>query len=89
MTTPFEPTVGQWYQDDDRRIFEVVAWDLDAIEIQYYDGDVDEFDMDVWYMMDIIPADEPNDGSGPFDELDSEELSHIQNSYSPASWQYH
>lgn len=89
MTTPFEPTVGQWYQDDDQRFFEVVAWDLDGIEIQYYDGDVDEFDMDVWYMMNIIPADESNDGSGPFDELDTDEVSHLQNNYSPVSWQYH
>jgi len=89
MTTPFEPTVGQWYQDDDQRIFEVVAWDLESIEIQYFDGDVDEFDMDVWYMMSILPADEPNDGSGPFDELESNETTHIQASYSPATWNYH
>lgn len=88
MSTPFEPVIGQWYIDDELRLFEVVAADDDSIEIQYYDGDVDEFDIEVWYMQNIRPAAEPNDGGGPFDELESDDLSHIAYDYQPVTWQH-
>jgi len=88
MSTPFEPVVGQWFIDDELRLFEVVAADDESIEIQFFDGDVDEFDLEVWYMLSIHPATEPSDGRGPFDELDTDEMSHIHNSYQPVTWQH-
>ncbi len=89
MSTPFEPVIGQWYIDDELKLFEVVAADDESVEIQYYDGDVDEYDIDIWYMQNIRPVAEPNDGGGPFDdEHDPEDLSHIINDYQPVTWQH-
>jgi len=48
MTSP-RPIVGNWYQLEGER-FEVVAIDEDdaTIEIQYFDGTVEEMDFEDW-----------------------------------------
>lgn len=69
---PFEPVIGQWYLDRDNRIFEVVASDEESIDIQFYDGDVEEVDREIWDELAVTTIAEPNDGIGPFDELDDE-----------------
>ena len=40
------PTIGAWYQLDGGELFEVVAYDADdgTIEIQYFDGTVEEME---------------------------------------------
>ena len=81
-----EPVVGQWYRDIEQRLFEVVALDHEFIEIQYFDGDVDELDADTWQQMSIFAVAEPGDGTGPFDESDDDEFSFSQNDYRTASW---
>ena len=81
----FEPTIGQWYRDIDDRIFEVVALDDDSIEIQFYDGDVEELEKEIWDELEVTAIAEPNGGSGPFDELD-EEASILAEDYRPSYW---
>ncbi len=61
MPTPFEPNVGQCYRDQQGRSFEVVALDELDVEIQYHDGEVDEFDIDTWYLLNVNPADVTTD----------------------------
>ena len=40
------PEIGLWYRDIENRLFEVVALESeDAIEVQYYDGDITEYDV--------------------------------------------
>lgn len=80
-----EPVIGQWYRDVDDRIFEVVATDDDSIEIQFYDGDVEELDTEVWDELVVIAIAEPNDASGPFDEFD-DELNILAEDYHPSQW---
>ncbi|VAW98980.1 hypothetical protein MNBD_GAMMA22-1388 [hydrothermal vent metagenome] len=63
MPTPFEPNVGQCYRDQQGRSFEVVALDELDVEIQYQDGEVDEFDIDTWYLLNVNPADVTTDWS--------------------------
>lgn len=65
-----EPAIGQWYQDAQHRYFEVVASDEESIEIQFYDGNVEEIDMETWGLLSVRSAAEPNDGLSPFEELD-------------------
>lgn len=82
-----EPVIGQWYEDIQKRRFEVVAVDEDAIEIQYYDGDVEEVDLESWYLMSIVPAAEPNDATGPYDDLGMEEFGGEREEDHSTDWQ--
>ena len=54
------PEVGLWYRDIDNRLFEVVALENeDAIEVQYYDGDVSEYDRESWDLLCVNMISEP------------------------------
>ena len=68
MSTPY-PAVGNWYQTVEGDIFEVVALDREeqSIEIQFYDGTVEEYDMDAWEELVHRAAEPPEDWSGSFD----------------------
>ena len=77
MPTPFEPNIGQWYQDLEGRSFEVVALDELDVEVQFYDGEVEEFDMDTWYLLDLHPTEAPKDWNGPFEDVNVEDVGDI------------
>lgn len=54
------PEIGLWYRDIRNRLFEVVAIESeDAIEVQYYDGDVTEFDRESWDLLCVNVISEP------------------------------
>ncbi len=82
-----EPEVGQWYQNTQRQLFEVVAVDDDTVEIQYYDGDVEEMDLETWYQMNLVMTAEPNDASAPYDDLDMDEFGPVDETASPGGLQ--
>ena len=72
-----DPIIGNWYRNQETgNDFEVVALDEDAqtIEIQYFDGEVEELDLDAWYELAIEAIEAPEDWSGPFDELEADDL---------------
>ncbi|HEY0720731.1 MAG TPA: DUF6763 family protein [Gammaproteobacteria bacterium] len=71
MATPYEPQIGDWYLTQEGGSFEVIAVDPDegSVEIQYFDGAIEELDMESWYAMEIKPREVPEDWSGPFDDL--------------------
>lgn len=55
-----EPEIGCWYRDIENRLFEVVALeDDDSIEVQYFDGDVTEFDQESWELLCMNKVSEP------------------------------
>lgn len=69
------PEIGRWYQDAERDLlFEVVAVDEHAgtIEIQYEDGELDEFDEESWQQLILLPAEPPEDWRIPY-ELDDDQ----------------
>lgn len=82
-----EPIIGEWYQDIQNRRFEVVAVDDDSIEIQFYDGDVEELDMESWHLLNIVSAAEPNDATGPYDDLGMEEFGSEMEDRTTGDWQ--
>ena len=45
-----KPTIGNWYRITGGDSFEVVAYDEDdgTIELQYFDGTVEEMDLEDW-----------------------------------------
>lgn len=80
MTAP-APGIGDWYRLNGGQLFEVVAVDDDdgTIEIQYFDGTVEEMDVEDWEAQwdegGLEAAEEPpEDGCGSVDvESGSEE----------------
>ncbi len=64
-----EPVVGHWYKRPGRAIFEVVAVDDAArtVELQFYDGTVDELDREAWDTAFLQHAEPPEDYSGSLD----------------------
>jgi len=77
MGTRLIPEVGHWYAHRDKgQMFQVVAFDQDDgyVEIQDFDGDVDELDLDTWFAMPLDPAEAPEDWTGPVDDVESEEV---------------
>ncbi len=72
MTIPSEPEVDTWYQDvPSGNAFRVVALDRagDSVEVQYFNGDLAEYDFGSWYESQFIPIEAPEDWSGPFDDV--------------------
>ena len=67
----FEPTprIGDWYKNTIGDSFEVVAQDEDddTLELQYYDGTVEELDPETWESMHPEPIEPPEDWSGSMD----------------------
>jgi Family of unknown function (DUF6763) len=72
MTTP-QPGIGDWYRLHGGESFEIVAVDDDdgTVDIQYFDGTVEEMDLDDWEThwadgaMEAVEA--PEDWSGSVD----------------------
>lgn len=80
------PEIGSWYRDIQHRLFEVVAVDSeDSIEIQYYDGDVAEFDRESWDLLCVSVVSEPGDGLGPYED-ESEEDNYSLEGFHTVSW---
>ena len=72
-----DPIIGSWYRNQETgNDFEVVALDEDAqtIEIQYFDGEIEELDLDDWYELAIEGIETPEDSAGPFDEFAVDDL---------------
>ena len=63
------PEVGAWYQTVAGDYLEVVAYDPDegTIEIQHFDGAVEEYDEDSWDELVVRSAEPPEDWSGSLD----------------------
>jgi len=76
MSSPLYPIIGNWYRAPNQQIFEVVALDEaeKLVEIQFYEGDIDEMDMETWNSMEIENAAPPEDWSGAYDDEDNDEF---------------
>jgi len=77
MPNELEPVVDQWYRPEAKGdLLRVVAADMDTglVEVQYFDGSVEELDMDAWHELDIDLADEPEDWTGPYDDIEADDL---------------
>jgi hypothetical protein len=80
-----QPEIGSWYSLPGGESFEVVAVDEDdsTIEVQYFDGTVEELDLEDWKARrstgEIADAEAPEDWSGSVD-VDSEDDAPAPNS---------
>jgi len=72
------PAVGTWFRKPNGTLLEVVAVDEEdnTIEVQYFDGTLDEIDFETWSDRMLVEVPAPEDWSGsvdmdPDDYLDS------------------
>jgi hypothetical protein len=63
------PIVGDWYCCINGTLLEVVAIDADegTIEVQHFDGTVEEFDLESWAEQELVRATPPEDWTGSVD----------------------
>ncbi len=89
MSTDIDPRVGNWYQRlDSQQKFEVVAVDEAAgiVQLQHFDGDLEELDLDEWYATGIEPIEAPEDWTGPVDDLERDDLGYTEPGRATTDW---
>jgi hypothetical protein len=80
--------VGQWYQHLDKgEMFVVTGIDdrSGAIEVQSFDGDLDEIEANVWNALPLELVETPEDETGPLD-VDPEDLGYSETEMSARDW---
>lgn len=81
MDNEIQPTVGSWYQYMPQgRTFQVVAVDDDesVIELQHFDGDIEEVSLNEWHGWDLEAIEAPEDWTGPVDEVQQGDLGYSE-----------
>ncbi len=84
------PEIGQWYAHADKgELFQVVGRDdaSRSIEIQYFDGDVDEIDAETWATLQIERTEPPEDMTAPMDDIETDDLGYSETDMTEAEWQ--
>jgi hypothetical protein len=68
MSSPI-PQIGDWYVNDEGVNLEVVAIDPQegTVEVQFFDGTVEEYDAETWRDLNFMPGEPPEDWSGSLD----------------------
>lgn len=90
MAIEIDPIVGNWYENLEKGLkFEVVAVDEDEglVEVQYFDGDIEEIDLETWYDLEIEPAEAPEDWTGPMDNLDADDMDYTEADMDVENWE--
>lgn len=82
-----EPAIGRWYRRPNGQLFEVVAVDENdaTIELQFFDGTIDEVDQETWEKLLIERVAAPEDWSGSVD-MDPEDYSGDEDGEIPAGY---
>jgi hypothetical protein len=68
--------------------FQVVAYDREAgtVDVEYADGTVDEWPFTHWRALGLEPCEAPQDWTGPFDAIESDDLGTTDTGRAPANW---
>ena len=81
--------VGQWYTRWDKgEIFQVMGYDQGSrtIEIQTFDGDLDEIDSEVWTVLPLAAVEPPEDWTGPVDDVQRDDLGYSETDMRGEDW---
>ena len=82
--------IGQWYlRWDTGELFQVIAIDEQnrTIEIQNFDGDIDEMDAAAWQGLPIGFAEPPEDWTGPVDDVEVDDLGYSETAMEAKDWE--
>ena len=84
-----KPIIDQWYRhlDKGQRFF-VTAVDEDAntVEIQHFDGDIEEYDWNEWFGLKIETIEQPEDWTGPVDDIERDDLGYSETDMTEEDW---
>ncbi len=84
-----EPVEDQWYRHLDKgQEFMVLALNPDdgTVEIQHFDGDVEEIDLEDWYALPLEPIEPPENWTGPFDDVEPDDLDYDDTAMTEDEW---
>ena len=90
MANSTDPIIAQWYHYPQKsEKFQVTAIDeqSDSVEIQYFDGNIDEFELTTWYTLEIEPIETPADWTGPLDNIEKDDLTPIGTEMRSEDWE--
>ena len=89
MRNELDPRIDQWYAhlDKGQRFFVI---DIDeeekTVEIQHFDGDIEEISMDEWRNLRIELSEEPENWAGALDISEKDDLGTGVTDTRPADW---
>ena len=90
MTQSADPIINQWYHYPQKaQKFQVTAIDSKAatVEIQYFDGNLDEFELTTWYAMEVERIEQPEDWTGPMDNIEKDDLNPVGTEMRREDWE--
>ena len=77
MIGELDPIEGSWYshlgKDLDFMVVDVNENEA-TVNIQYFDGNIEELEMEEWEEMDLEEIEPPEDWIGPLDEMEADDL---------------
>ena len=81
------PVIGHWYRRPNGALFEVVALDEHdgTVELQYFDGTIDEVDLERWPSLLLEQVRAPEDWTGSVD-IDPEDVDTDDTGDFPVGW---
>ena len=77
MPNELDPRIDQWYAHFDKgQRFYVTAIDEEqnTVEVQHFDGDIEELSLDEWRDLQIELSEEPENWSGALDIAEKDDL---------------
>jgi len=89
MPISVAPVVTQWYRHlDQGQPFQVVALDEEAgmVEVQNFDGDVEEMDLGEWYELEVEPMDSPDDWAGSVEDTETDDPGYGETGVGDRDW---
>jgi len=89
MSNELDPVVDQWYRHLDKgEMLRVVAVDPVArlVEIQNFDGNIEELEFGAWHDMNITLAEAPEDWTGPYDDVETDNLDSTETAMTSQDW---
>ena len=89
MANDLEPRVDQWYAHLDKgQRFYVTAFDEkdETVEVQHFDGDVEEFTLEEWRDLDITLSEAPESWSGALDIAEQDDFGTEITDTQPEDW---
>ena len=90
MPNELDPRIDQWYAhlDKGQRFYVIdVSEDRGNVELQHFDGDLEELSLDEWRNLNIILSEQPENWSGALDIANKDDLGTGVTDTSSADWE--